>query len=335
MYNEPVFYLKINRGTDFALECFWHWTKIAQAGNSSIVVVCDDSELSELIGRRFIEEGYGSFLEIIPSDSCTVLPLISGIIEDPRWVRTASALLTPYLHASTHGVSSLWNIDADDTYMYASPRNCSVLLKRVSDEVLEKDYLAASLDMHYSFMQSRRKDNWTFGVTYSAYLPDVKQILEDAKPLVSRWKEEGLWNARNIDELFANMDRYGRMRLLTFGAPGLCFKHSHSAVQSWTSDHIRIQNLSYERLLAYRLSFKNFRNASVRIPKNVALFEMPVSEVATCPNRRSKITFIGPNSIGLNLLPRELVYMFAKIHNSLHYTRTSLRLIHRRMRSGM
>ena len=102
--------------------------------------------------------------------------IIENAISHSRWKRVAYSLLTPFLHARNNGYKDFWNIDADDTGLYAKRRKITKILKNVKDYSVSNKVDMISLDMcRTRYIGS----HWTFGITYTDNSVNWLELMKD------------------------------------------------------------------------------------------------------------------------------------------------------------
>ena len=148
--------------------------------------------------------------------------IIDSAIETERWKRVGYSLLTPFLHARENGYKNFWNIDADDTGLYAKRRKIAKILKNVKEYVTVNKIDMISLDMcRTRYMGS----HWTFGITYTDnninWLDLMKSHCKDKFFLDKNCK---YWNI-NIDGYCAYLGYSGVVNLSTFYVENLRMIH--------------------------------------------------------------------------------------------------------------
>lgn len=191
---KPVFYLKINRVSDYALPCIQHWVNII-GSDANIVFVCDNPILKRDILKyvAFHSENFS----FIPSLRRLTQP-ISKWIGTKFWKKATDAHLTTFIHAELNKVNCYWAIDADDTMILQSPDVVKDMLCQVETYAKKNRVDIFSLDMWRSRTKGK---HWSFGVVY---VNNNQRILDYARTNASLdWTE----SFKKLDVAF-NLDWY-------------------------------------------------------------------------------------------------------------------------------
>jgi len=238
MIENSPFYLKINSESEFSLRCFMHWVRICETLSSDIFVVCDKEQLKNTVTTLLSDNGYYKPCKFIESYRKQLRSACEDILS-PNWFNAGSALLTPFVHAKEMGFSSFWNIDADDTIMFASPQVCAKILKKAEEYANEQQLDVFSLDMWYSQLCYWNIKHWSFGIVFTRMDADYFQIIERGKSL------QKLLNYtlthENIDDYFSFLREQQMLRAETFYCENLYFEHLKNYINTWKSG-----DLSYE-----------------------------------------------------------------------------------------
>jgi len=269
----PVFYLKINTHSTYAMRCFWHWVDIVEAYGASFYIVCDNRELATLLSEDFAQRAKSSAtpVDIIGSiHEDDALSLLPDVVTDRRWLRVAYALLTPYLHASAYGFPEIWNIDADDSYLFASPEDCALLLQQMARDIKRNGYQIGSVDFHYSLHYPQRV-HWSFGISYSPNYLDIKHLLELADRQMASWLDRDDWFVGNIDEVFNNLTQDGYLKLGIYGFNNVTLRHALQTAVRWHNDHLDLLNCATHRLIPYEISASQILEGKIELPPEVKL----------------------------------------------------------------
>jgi Uncharacterized protein conserved in bacteria len=268
MASSPVFYLKINLNTDFAVACFQHWTRIVEACGADYYIVCDN----EALKNRVIHERNKD--RFIPS-SVKARRLLRHIVVS-HWLNAGAALLTPFLHAREKGYRSFWNIDADDTVMCAEAMRCADMLRQVQEHADRSDVDCFSLDMHSSAFE-RFYPYWTFGVCYCKTDMDYVSKLLGFNDFFDRLglKRDDLFD-NNLDEVFSILGKHSQIRTGTFYIENLVFRHSDFAIHYCKDGRFHYRNVSQFTKALWRLKDEEIRNG-LPIPERFVKFDFGLS----------------------------------------------------------
>ena len=129
-----VFYLKVNSRTyNVSLPCLQSWLNIVNEMKGDFYLLCDDDGLEQRILENIVFET--SEIKVIHSNRSKFKKQIKNICS-PRWVNAAYAHISVYLHAQKHGIREFWNIDADDTMIFAPSKNIAKFLENSKKFVL-------------------------------------------------------------------------------------------------------------------------------------------------------------------------------------------------------
>jgi organic radical activating enzyme len=274
--SRPAFYLKINNGERDNYECFWHWVRIAQESKADIYVLCDNDRI-----RREIEntnKQINTKLSFICSEraylskACKNFEMRHGKPDNV----VAYALLTPFVHAAKHGVKAFWNIDADDTVLFAKPEVCSRVLNQAADYADKNKIDCFSLDMCYSGFPLA---HWSFGVTYTKMEKDYIHLLEITKPLKAYsdcpWRLEDRYN---IDDYFNFLGYIHVLKIGEWYVENLYFEHLNTWRNTWKDGRIRyaMENFNSKSKLGF---FKGpLTKDGFEIPDEVVRFAVDEDE---------------------------------------------------------
>jgi len=266
-----VFYLKTNTGSDFAMKCFWHWVDIVEAYGAPFYVLCDNAALVKKLENAFAERANlkATPIAIIGSvRNDPTLQLLPELIMNKRWLRVGYALLTPYVHGRENGHSKVWNIDADDSYLFASPSDCARMLKAMADGVEQNGELIGSVDFHYSLHYWGRI-HWSFGVCYSPNYINVEGIIDQAIPRLQSWTETDHWFVRNIDEAFSNLAEEGHLKLGTYGFKDVVLRHAQQTAVTWTDNDLIVLQCAPHRVTPYKLDASQIKTGKIQLSPDV------------------------------------------------------------------
>ena len=135
--------------------------------------------------------------------------------------------MTTFLHARDNGYKNFWNIDADDSGLYAKPRKIAKIFKTVKDYAAKNNLQILSLD--YWITQSAGQ-NWSFGISYVDNSIDwigllKKHCKDDAH--IEHYKRLGIPN--NADELINYLRKVEEVHVETFYVENLhAIHHSNN-----------------------------------------------------------------------------------------------------------
>ena len=243
--SQPVFYLKINLNTDFAVECFNHWINIVEALEADYYIVCDKEELkAKVINDKNKDKFMPTFLQ--------AKQLLRNVVV-PFWLNAGAALLTPFLHAKENGYETFWNIDADDTVMCADASKCAEMLKKAQEYACKNDIDCFSLDMHSSGFE-RFYPHWTFGVCFCKSSPDYVSKLIDFNEFFANidLKRDDLFD-NNLDEVFSILGEYSQIKTGTFYVENLYFRHCDFEIHCYKNGRFIYRNVSQFTKVLWRL----------------------------------------------------------------------------------
>ena len=230
----PTFYLKINTNTEFAVKCFEHWVEIVEAYGADYYVVCDNEDLCTRISNDVKPHN------IIPSSE-NARALIKDMVA-PFWLNAGTALLTPFFHAKENGISSFFNIDADDTVMCCEAGVCAKVLMKARTYADNTEISCFSLDIHSSAVE-RYFPCWTFGVTYVKNNVDYIHAINQFTTLRERIGAKNLID-ENIDEVFSVLGNESVIETGSFYIENLYFRHQNWETHYYENGYFRYKNIS-------------------------------------------------------------------------------------------
>ncbi|MBR4507902.1 MAG: hypothetical protein IKP23_00275 [Elusimicrobiaceae bacterium] len=223
--DKPIFYLKINsRMYKISIPCLEFWLSVVKEMKGDFYLLCDDAILERHILRNVRFEN--SDIKIIHSKRGNFKKQVSNICSK-RWKNAAFAHISVYLHAQQNKISEFWNIDADDTMIFASPADVASSLTKVASYARDNNLDAFSWDMHRSSFYGLY---WTFGVTFTKLNKTIGSILKQAGN--GAWRKiysscilesEGL--DTNLDCFFSYLLDKGQLKLGTFNIENVYFMH--------------------------------------------------------------------------------------------------------------
>ena len=159
-----VVYLKVNRISDFLLDCVECFTEIFKLSpDTKIFFICDNPKTQWVIENQINLQGLD--VEWIPSayDSEELQFLVKRMLI-PSWYKAGYAHLTTFLHARDHGYKDFWNIDADDIRFFLEPAKALKIFDEVERVANEKHFKIFALD---TFVSYQLGICWTFSVAYT------------------------------------------------------------------------------------------------------------------------------------------------------------------------
>jgi Predicted nucleoside-diphosphate sugar epimerases len=285
----PVFYLKINTNTDFAVECFNHWTNIVEALGADYYIVCDREDLKE---RVINDKNKDKYMPTLPQAK----QLLRSIV-DASWLNAGAALLTPFIHAKENGYDTFWNIDADDTVICADAFKIADTMKKVQ-EYADNTYLDCfSLDMHSSPME-RLYPHWTFGVCYCKLHTDYISKLIGFNDF---FKSENLTPndlfGTNLDEVFSILGKYSKINTGTFYFENLYFRHNDFEIHCYKNQRFVFRNLSQFTKLCWRTNSDEDKNG-LPIPERFVKFDVGLKQTES-------LDFLENNAVFNNFIGRK------------------------------
>lgn len=220
-----VFYLKVNsRSYNTTLPCLQIWLNVVKEMKGDFYILCDDDILERRILKSIVFEN--SDVKVIRSERSKFKQHINNICSS-RWVNAAYAHISVYLHAQKYGIREFWNIDADDTMIFASFKDISKSLNMAADYARKHNLEAFSWDMHRTSFYGL---HWTFGVTFTRLNTNIASILEQAGN--GEWKKVYSSCIIVSDDLDTNLDCFfsylldkGQIKLGTFNIENVYFMH--------------------------------------------------------------------------------------------------------------
>lgn len=231
--SQSAFYLKINKNTKFALNCFFHWVEIVQALNADYFIVVDDEYVKTTIINLLKSYGIEN-AKFISSYRKELMPVVNMLGFTGRWPLIGVALLTPFVHAKENGYDYFWNIDADDTCFYCEPQVLIPVFSEAAAYAIENNIDVFSLDMYYS---SFKTGHWTFGVAF-VDLTNV-DFFDCINQLKNKLQNKmALMGFYSIDKVFDYMSSIGLINCKVFSCDGLWFRHAYQAVETWKNGRI-------------------------------------------------------------------------------------------------
>lgn len=267
--SQPVFYLKINLNTDFAVECFNHWINIVEALEADYYIVCDKEELkAKVINDKNKDKFMPTFLQ--------AKQLLRNVVV-PFWLNAGAALLTPFLHAKENGYETFWNIDADDTVMCADASKCAEMLKKAQEYACKNDIDCFSLDMHSSGFE-RFYPHWTFGVCFCKSSPDYVSKLIDFNEFFANidLKRDDLFD-NNLDEVFSILGEYSQIKTGTFYVENLYFRHCDFEIHCYKNGRFIYRNVSQFTKVLWRLKNSEIEDG-LQIPERFIKFDVGLTQ---------------------------------------------------------
>ena len=225
--NCPVFYLKIHSESDYALECFMQWVKICELSKADFFVVCDKEQLKEKIATRLKENGWTKPLNFIESYREQLREIFESVFLQ-RWINTCYALLTPVVHAKENGFSRIWNVDSDDTMIYAKPEHCVEMLKCAAKYADENRLDLFGLDIWQTVSHT-----WTFGITYM----NMETDFLGATALIKKKYPDKNYN--QVDALFRFAINEKILSGKVFYCENLVFEHVNHCMVVWKNDGLK------------------------------------------------------------------------------------------------
>ena len=284
----PVFYLKINLNTDFAVECFNHWTNIVEALGADYYIVCDKDELREKVINDKNKDKF------MPT-SLQAKQLLNDVV-DSSWLNVGAALLTPFLHAKENGYETFWNIDADDTVICADALKCNKMLRKVQEYADKTDIDCFSLDMHSSALE-RFYPHWTFGVCYCKSSTDyVSKLLGFNEFFASIDLKRDELFVNNLDEVFSILGKHSQIKTGSFYIENLYFRHSDIEIHYYKNRTFLFKDISQGIKAVWRLK-KEEVAGGLPIPDRFVKFDVGLLQ-------SESLSFLEDNAIFNNFVGR-------------------------------
>ena len=250
------------------------WLDIVQQfPNAKTYIVCDNLQLQSFIIHQINAKGGGYDVEFISSarDSEELKYIIDNAIV-PHWKPAAYAHLTTFLHARDNGYKNFWNIDADDTGLYAKPRKIAKILKNVEIYSVQQSIHMLSLDY---WITNSFGENWSFGVSYIDNSINWIELLKKHCLDISHekhYKRLGIPN--NADEFMNYLRKVDDVRIETFYVENLHMIHHHNNV--YANPLFGLRHWSNGRCYWHILSetFGMGEKGSLPIPKCMIKFDI-------------------------------------------------------------
>ncbi len=217
---KPVFYLKINRDTDYTYLCLQHWIDTLDYLDRDFYILCDRQKLEKNVLRKITF--YNTNIKFIKSCKNSALKKIVDKIATKWWFNATFAHLTTFFHARQNKINKFWNIDADDTMFALEPQEIGNLLKNVEKYAAKEDIKTLSLDMWHS---RTRKKHWSFGITYNNNFLEIFDIFNSLKN--SSWQKfyEKYDIAFNLDWFFTYLKDKMKYKIESFYVENCYFIH--------------------------------------------------------------------------------------------------------------
>lgn len=214
---EKAFYLKINRGEEFAFKNLSRWIDVSYLLGADCYIICDDEEIEKMVHTKLLlyrdivfikSERHGAIYDIVEN------------IANRNWKNAAYAHLTSFAH-SYENYSYFWNIDADDTRFCVSIDRMAQILLDVQNYAEKNQIDCFSLDMWRS---ETRGKHWSFGVSY------INGGINWIGLCKQRCRDEGYLQLdtegnRNIDWFFTYLKQCTERKIETFYVENLKFIH--------------------------------------------------------------------------------------------------------------
>ena len=235
---KSIFYLKINKSSDQAVMCFFHWVDICEMLDADFYVVCDDEELKKQLLKIYDSNRHSETFKFISSYRDELSGVCSKIIRDSMRKNIGYALLTPFIHAKKNGFEKIWNIDADDTVMFAHPQICAEILSTAERYAEERQIDCFSFDMWYSQFRFNNILHWSFGIVFVNMAVDYIKTIEAGKDIAEKIEYAPI-TSWNIDSFFSFLKEQGLLRCETFYCENLWFEHCDFAISKYNEGMLK------------------------------------------------------------------------------------------------
>lgn len=234
--NTPVFYLKVNSQADYLFLCLQHWIKVIDSIGADYYILCDNKKIERNILKKIIFPN--SNIKFIKSNKSSYLKKIVKTIASPFWVNATYANLTTFLHAKQNGITSFWNIDADDTLFCISPEKNAILLNKVKEYAEKNNIDAFSFDMHMSRTKGK---HWSFGITYTRTAINWFEIFNKNKDTSWRNNYLDFDTNFNLDWFFTHLRNSKIAKCETFYVENVRFIHQgdliNNPIYAWIGEY--------------------------------------------------------------------------------------------------
>lgn len=251
MWENKVFYLKVNRNEGYTIRNLRQWLNIVKSYGNRVIyyIICDNPILKRKILDEFSEEYPKIENVILGSIINEESSYVINNVTDERWEKAGYAHITTFLHARDNGYEHFWNIDADDTRICLSIERCKELLDTIEEYAIRNEIACFSLDMHTSLIGSGR--HWSFGITYTDnHIDWIRLMIKTCKDDLDIEDK-----CPNFDRFFRYLrNNYGKVRIESFYAENLKFFHysndffwriSESALFHWKEGYLTLPLLYY------------------------------------------------------------------------------------------
>ena len=131
--------------------------------------------------------------------------------------------MTTFLHARDNGYKNFWNIDADDSGLYAKPRKIAKILNHVKNYSNENNLDMISLDIWRTFELGT---HWSFGLVYTNNSINWIEIMKNHcrdKTFFDKYKN--VFSGINIDWYCTYLREIGAAKIETFCVENLRMIH--------------------------------------------------------------------------------------------------------------
>ena len=209
--NSHVFYLKINKNSDYVLPCVQHWVNIAKEMEAYIYFICDNIKLEKRVLSSILF--HNDQFQIINSIKRAPIKHHIDAIASEAWRNAAFAHLTALYHACSNGFQSIWAIDADDTTICESPMRIAEMMKSAEKIAENLNLSGFSLDMWRSRSYGK---HWSLGVVL---FRNIDQICSEVDKICNKdWfeKYKSLSATLNVDWLFTHFKDSNILKIESF-----------------------------------------------------------------------------------------------------------------------
>ena len=267
--NKRVFYLKVNRNTNYAFLCLQNWINVVNELNADFYIICDKRELELKILERICFKNKN--IKFLKSYNTKIKKYVKYMAV-PGWRNAAKAHLTTFVHARENNINNFWNIDADDTMFMTTPNKVAEMISKAEAYATENNISAFSYDMWYSQEEAK---HWSFGITYTNSNVDWFKLFDSEniewtskyncqKPYNIDWFFTYLRNCRNIKNETFYLDR---VKFIHWGNFNCC--HPSAAISTWENGKINYPIFKY---------FYNDQKASKIIPQDCVKLDVGLND---------------------------------------------------------
>ena len=232
LVSNTIIYFKINRNTNYAIECIKKWIRIASEGGWQYVFVCDNDALKYSVLKNCeLNEYFKGFLK----SNRRGLKKVSRNLYTGNWENATYAHLTPFYHAKSMALKNYWCIDADDTMFLADDKSCFRVLYEAEQLAKNRGISAFSLDMWRSKTYGK---HWSLGILFINDNVDFCKIFNELKNNVWMSELDVSDDSYNLDWFFTYLKDKEKYNIQSFYVEDIYFIH-------WSDDLLRNNSSSW------------------------------------------------------------------------------------------